>query len=95
MEALLSLTVEYSAAISPLLSLWAIALLFLQPKDSDQSSAQAIYFMAMLVVSTLTVRATLTHDTFWLLNAASLGLLIVAGALRRPEDRAEPVASGY
>ncbi len=86
MEYVIELAAEYSGAIAPGLAVWATLLLHMQPKDKCCSVSQVWYFVSLLFVSVLTVRATMSHDPMWLANAASLGVLIVSGVLKRPVD---------
>jgi hypothetical protein len=86
MERVIELVVEYSGIVAPGLSLWAALLLHIQPRHSNNSMVQVLYFLALSLVSTLTVRATVNNDPSWLISATSLGALIVAGALKRPVE---------
>ncbi len=92
MEFAISLVAEYSGVLAPALAFWAALMLHLQPKDCNSGMVQTHFFFSLLVVAVLTVRATMDHDPMWLANAASLGVLIVAGALKRPTDQLESVA---
>lgn len=78
------LAAEYSTIVAPGLSIWAGLLLHMQPRNCNCSVVQGLYFFSLLFVSVLTIRATMNHDTGWLVNAASLGILIVLGVLKRP-----------
>lgn len=95
MELLIATVVGYSGILAPVLATWATANLYLQPQESDCGYCQTAYFGAMLFIGFLTVRTMLMHDECWLINAASLGVLIVGGALKRPvDDSASSVLTG-
>lgn len=86
MEFAIELVAEYSGLVAPALALWAGLLLHMQPKDTNNPIVQSLYFLVLMFIAVLTVRATMNHDTMWLANAASLGTLIVIGVLKRPVD---------
>jgi peptidoglycan/LPS O-acetylase OafA/YrhL len=85
-EFAIDLVAEYAGLVAPALAFWAAMLLHLQPKDTNSSVVQSLYFLILMFVAVLTVRATTSHDPMWLANAASLGALIVIGVLKRPAD---------
>lgn len=92
MEFAITLAAEYSGIVAPALAFWAALLLHIQPKNTNSSIVQTVFFFTLLLVAVLTLRATADHDPMWLANAGSLGVLIVAGALRRPADSIESIA---
>lgn len=92
MEFAISFVAEYSGVLAPAIAFWAALMLHLQPKDCNSGMIQTHFFFSLLVVAVLTVRATTNHDPMWLANAASLGVLIVAGVLKRPTGELESLA---
>jgi len=59
--------------------------LFIRPAGCECPVAQMVYFVAFLFVSGLTMRSVVVDDSAWLTQAASLGVLVVAGVLRKPQ----------
>jgi hypothetical protein len=86
MERVIECIASLPALIVPMLALWAIVGLYSQRTGCQCSATQVLYFSVLIVVSGFTVRTVLTDDGFWLAHTASLGSLIVAGVMRRPEE---------
>ncbi len=84
MEPVIITVVNCSALIVPALALWAIAALFSQRAEEECYATQVLYFGTLLMVSVVTLRTVSINDACWLMHTATLGVLIVAGALRRP-----------
>jgi len=93
-ELLIAAIAGYSGIFAPMLAAWAICTLCLHSHDSDFGYCQTVFFGSMLVIAFLTVRTMLMHDPCWLLNASSLGVLVVGGALKGREVGASSVLSG-
>jgi hypothetical protein len=93
-ELLIAAIVGYSGILAPVLATWAIASLCLHCQESDFGYCQTVYFGSMLSIGFLTVRTMLMHDPCWLINASSLGVLIVGGALKGRHEDASSVLSG-
>lgn len=91
MEFTVDLVAEYAGWVAPAIALWAGLLLHMQPKDTNNPVVQSLFFLTLILVSILTVRATTSHDPMWLANAASLGSLIVIGVLKRPSEHMDSV----
>lgn len=91
MEFVINLVAEYSGIVAPGVAVWATLMLHMQPKNINSSMVQIVYFFSLLFVALLTVRATLNHDPMWLISASSLGVLIVAGALKRPVEEFDAI----
>ena len=94
MEVLVATIVGYSGLLAPILMIWAIATLCLHSEKADYGYCQSVFFGSMVVIGFLTVRTMLMHDPCWLLNAISLGVLIVGGALKGPMEDQTSVLSG-
>ncbi|GIW97290.1 MAG: hypothetical protein KatS3mg111_0623 [Pirellulaceae bacterium] len=69
----------------PAIALWAVVCLHMQPRAEERNVSQAFYVFALLLVAALTVRTVTTFQACWLVHTASLGSMIVAGVLYRPE----------
>lgn len=94
MELLIATMVGYSGVLAPILMTWGIATLCLHTHETDDGYCQSVFFGSMVVIGFLTVRTMLMHDPCWLLNAASLGVLIVGGALKGSTESQSTVLSG-
>jgi hypothetical protein len=68
--------------------------LYVQPAGPSNQN-HTLFFVVLLVLATLTVRTTMMHDETWLIHAGSLGSLIVAGAMRRPDEASDAAFSNY
>ncbi len=86
MEVFIATIGEYSYIVAPSLVWWAILSLYVQPRESNSTYSQATFFAAMIAIGILTTRSMLLNEQHWLVNAVSLGILIVGGALRRPVE---------
>jgi hypothetical protein len=85
MERLLDCVASFPVMVVPALALWAIIGLYSMKSGSHCSVTEMLYFCVLLFVSGFTVRTILVDDGCWLAHSASLGALVVAGVLRRPE----------
>ena len=75
--------------VVPLLALWAIVGLYTMKADSGCWVTQAGFFLAMLIIACLTVRTVVCDHGCWLIHTSSLGMMIVAGVMRRPPEYAD------
>ena len=94
MDTLVATLVGYSGVLAPVLAVWAIATLCLHTQKVDYGYCQAVFFGSMMLIGFLTIRTMLMQDPSWLLNAASLGVLIVGGALKGPMEGQASALSG-
>jgi hypothetical protein len=81
---------SFPSLLVPMLVLWAIVGLYSLRSGAQCTATQVLYFAILLFVSLVTVRTVVADDGYWLPHTASLGTLIVAGVMRRPET-ASPV----
>lgn len=86
MELLVATIGEYSFVVAPALVTWAIASLYIQAYGSTSAYSQTVFFVTLLAIGILTMRSMVLSEQHWLIHAVSLGVLIVAGALRRPVE---------
>ncbi len=86
MERLIEIIVLCSGLTAPMLTILATASLYTRPEGCECPVAQLLFFFALLFVSGLTIRCVMLDDGAWLTQAASLGVLIVAGVLRKPNS---------
>lgn len=84
MERLIELIVLCSGFTAPLLTILATTSLYVRRAGCECPVAQLLFFFALLFVSGLTIRTVMLDDGSWLTQAASLGVLIVAGVARKP-----------
>lgn len=84
MEPVISTIVDFSGLLVPVMALWAIAALYMQRADIECTLTQLMYFGTMLLIAVITVRTMANNDGCWLIHTATLGVTIVAGAMRRP-----------
>jgi hypothetical protein len=85
MERVIEGVVDYAGFIVPLLALWAIAALYSLRTGCQCIATQLLFFSVMLLISGITVRTVMSDDGCWLVHTASLGMMVVAGVMRRPE----------
>ncbi len=85
MERVIECIVDYAGFIVPLLALWAITGLYSQRAGCQCIGSQMLFFCVMLMISGMTVRTVIADHGCWLVHTASLGVMIVAGVMRRPE----------
>lgn len=96
MDGLVGFVVLCSGLAAPILTMWAVVGLYTQQPTCKCPLPKFLFFLALLIVSGLTIRTVVVDDGRWLTQASSLGVLIVAGAMRRPsehDDAAESAAS--
>lgn len=84
MEPVINSVVMASSFMIPALAFWAIAALYMQRSDEDCRLTQLLYFGTLLIIACVTLRTMATNDGCWLIHTATLGITIVAGAMRRP-----------
>lgn len=94
MERAIDCIVDYAGFIVPLLALWAITGLYSLRAGCQCVASQLLFFFVMLVISGMTVRTVVVDDGCWLIHTASLGTMIVAGVMRRPEVESAEFATG-
>ena len=95
MEPVISTIVLFSSLLVPALALAAIVTLHMQPAENDSGWCQLLYFGTLLVIAFVTLRTMATNDGCWLIHTATLGITIVAGAMRRPSDVAPRFAPDF
>lgn len=88
MEPVIDTIVHFSSFMVPALALWAIAALYMQRSDVECALTQLFYFGTLLLISFVTLRTITSNDGCWLVHTATLGITIVAGAMRRPVSAA-------
>ena len=86
MQAFIEVVDFYSGALVPMLAVWAMGCLFMHRGGHGGYATHTCYFTVMLLVAGLTVRTMLANDACWLIHTSSLGVMIVAGVMRRPSD---------
>ncbi|QDV27075.1 hypothetical protein Q31a_54560 [Aureliella helgolandensis] len=85
MERLVEAILFSSAMLVPLMTVWAIFGLYTVKSGCQCPLTEMLYFAVMLFVAGFTVRTVMTDDSgCWLMHTASLGVMIVAGVLRKP-----------
>ena len=84
MEPVIDAVASCSSLMVPVMALWAIVALYLQRDDCECTTTQLLYFGTMLLIAFITVRTMATNDSCWLIHTATLGITVVAGAMRRP-----------
>ncbi len=84
MEPVINAVVDCSSFMVPVMATWAIVALYMQRADCECSTTQLLYFGTLLLIAVITVRTMATNDNYWLIHTATLGITIVAGAMRRP-----------
>ena len=84
MEPVINAIVGCSSFMVPVMAMWAIVTLYLQRDDCESTTTQLLYFGTLLLIAFITVRTMATNDPCWLIHTATLGITIVAGAMRRP-----------
>jgi hypothetical protein len=94
MESLFELIANHSGVFAPILMTWAVVALYVPGRDADWRYSQGLFFGSLLAIAFLTIRTVIDHDQQWLTNAASLGFLVVCGALKRPTESTGSVISG-
>ncbi len=84
MEHLIDVVVSSSSLIVPILAAWAVIGLYTQPAGCQCPLTQLLYFVVLILIAVLTVRTVATDANCWIVHTASLGMMIVAGAMRKP-----------
>ncbi len=84
MEPVINAVVCCSSFMVPVMALWAIVALYLQRDDCECTTTQLLYFGTLMLIAFITVRTMATNDSCWLIHTATLGITVVAGAMRRP-----------
>ena len=94
MEPIIGTIVDFSGLLVPVMALWAIAALYMQRADVECALTQLLYFGTLLLIAVITVRTMANNDGCWLIHTATLGVTIVAGAMRRPATTPFAAESG-
>lgn len=85
-------SVSYIAALLvPAIALWAIVCLYTQASGCKCHVTEVGFFAALLLIAAITVRTVLVDDGCWLIHTSSLGVMIVAGVMRKPTVELEPL----
>ena len=85
-------SVSYVAALLvPAIALWAIACLYTQAAGCKCHATEVGFFAALLMIAAITIRTVLVDDGCWLIHTSSLGVMIVAGVMRKPSVELEPL----
>lgn len=90
MERLIESLVDYAGVVVPLLTLWAIVGLCTVQAGCRCVVTELLYYFVMIIVSVITLRTVLADDGCWLIHTVSLGVLIVAGVMQRPQSTEVP-----
>lgn len=93
MERVIETVVGCSSLLVPLLVVWAIVGLYTMRGGGECLATQLLYFFVLLFVAGLTVRTVAVNDACWLAHTSSLGVLVVAGALKKPRGVQERQAT--
>ena len=89
MERLVELVCVCSGLIVPLIALWAVTSLYTLRAGKKCCATESAYFVALLLIAGITLRTvTINHDC-WLVHTLSLGVMIVAGVMRRPAPESD------
>ncbi|MEM7475162.1 MAG: hypothetical protein AAF483_09240 [Planctomycetota bacterium] len=86
MEDLFEFCVFGSDFFVPIAAIWAVASLYTLKSGCRCKITECGFFAALLLVAICTVRTVLANEACWLVHTATLGLLIVAGVMRRPAE---------
>ncbi len=86
MERLIDCVTYCSALLVPLLAVWAITCLYVLRSGYSCHVTQVVYFAALLLIAGITIRTVIADDGCWLIHTTSLGIMIVAGVMRRPAE---------
>ena len=93
MEQFIQSIASWASILVPLLAAWAIIGLYTQRHGCQCIATQALYLSVMLFIAGITLRTVMIDDGCWLIHMASLGVLAVAGVMRRPESQATEFVS--
>lgn len=86
MERLVDSICLCSGFVVPLIALWAVMGLYTLRPGKKCCVTESAYFLALLLNAGVTLRTvTINHDC-WLVHTLSLGVMIVAGVMRRPAE---------
>lgn len=73
-----------SVLIVPLIALWAVGLLYTLKSGMRCHLTECVFFFCLMIVAISTIRTVAVNDSCWLQHTAALGVMVVAGALRKP-----------
>lgn len=93
MEQFIQSIASWAGILVPLLAVWAIVGLYTQRHGCQCIATQVLYLSVMLFIAGITVRTVMVDDGCWLIHMASLGVISVAGVMRRPESQATKFVS--
>ena len=60
-----------------------------------QRNVERVYFASMLIVAAITLRTILADDGCWILHTGSLGFMVLAAAMPKPESAADEYYAGH
>ena len=86
MEALIPSIQAVSGFLVPALAFWAIACLYTIRSGARCGLSECVFFATMILVAGATIRTVIACDDNWLLHTSTLGVMIVAGSLKRPAE---------
>ncbi len=91
MDLAVDILANFPPLIVPMLALWAIVGLYSMPSGCHCGAAQVLYFSLLVLVSVITLRTISADDGHWLAHTSSLGIMVIAGVMRRPSAEPSPV----
>lgn len=75
-----------SGFLVPALAFWSIACLYTIRSGCRCTASECVFFGVLLLVAGATIRTVVACDNNWLLHTSSLGVMIVAGSMKRPSE---------
>lgn len=94
MERIIEVAVSFSAVLVPILALWAVVGLYALRTGVECYATQLLFFCSLMFIAGMTVRTIMANDGLWLVHTASLGVMVVAGVMKRPMDHDGALLSG-
>ena len=86
MEQFIDGIASWSSVLVPLLAVWAIAGLYTQKAGCQCAATQILYLAVLLFIAGLTIRTVIVDDECLLIHTSTLGVMVVSGVMRRPEE---------
>lgn len=84
MQGLVAAFDSTSTVIVPLIAIWAVISLYTLKSGMRCRITEYCFFFSLMLVAGFTIRTVAINECCWLQHTATLGAMVVAGALRRP-----------
>ena len=84
MQELIETVAGCSSLLVPFAAMWAVACLYCLQTGGRCIIKECSFLLVLVLIAGITVRSVVAMDASFLLNTATLGVVVVAGVIRKP-----------